>query len=60
MKYRADVKYRVDVFADNQYKSVCFETVSQAIEFAERVKPFGKVFLLEEVIDGKFDVVREI
>lgn len=54
------MKYRVDVFADNRHKSVCFETVSQAIEFAERVKPFGIVFLLEEVIDGKFDVVREI
>lgn len=54
------MKYRVDVFADNPYKSVCFETVSQAIEFAERVKPFGTVFLLVEVIDGKFDIVCEI
>lgn len=53
-------KYRVDVFADNLHKMAYFETEAEAIKYAERMSFYGITFLLEEVIDGKYDVIRQI
>ena len=53
-------KYRVDIFADNLYKTAYFETEAEAIKYAERMSFYGITFLLEEIIDEKYDVIRQI
>lgn len=52
-------EYRVDVFRDNKHKTTYFETEAEAIKYAERMSVYGIAFLLKEIIDGKYDVIRE-
>lgn len=53
--------YRVDSFAGNHHTKKYFYYVEEAEEYAKEEVEKGKiVFLLEYVIDGKYDVVREI
>lgn len=53
-------KYRVDVFTDNSLKIAYFENEAEAIKYAERMSVYGIAFLLEEIIDGKYDIIRQI
>ena len=53
--------YRVDSFAGNHHTKKYFYYVEEAEEYAKEEVEKGKiVFLLEYIIDGKYDVVREI
>ena len=53
--------YRVDSFAGNQHTEKYFYYVKEAEEYAKEEIDKGKiVFLLKYVIDGKYDVVKEI
>lgn len=53
--------FRIDSFSDKKHENFFFDSESEAVEFGEKQSKKGKVvFLLEHVIDGKYDVVREI
>lgn len=57
-------KYRVDIFDDSgQHHKVTFGDYDTARAHAEGVKkdmPSSKVFILENVVDLKYDVLEEI
>lgn len=53
--------YRVDSFAGNHHTKKYFYYVEEAEEYAKEEVEKGKiVFLLEYVVDRKYDVVREV
>ena len=55
------MKYRVDTFAGKEHKKNFFETKDDALVFGGKEVEKGKVvFLLENVIDDKYDVVKQI
>lgn len=53
-------EYRVDVFSDKQIMTKYFDTEAEAVKYGERQSYYGAAFLLKEVIDGKFDVLKEL
>lgn len=53
--------FRIDSFSDKKHNSFYFDDIVEAIKKGVQLNNNGKVvFLLEHVIDGKYDVVREI
>lgn len=53
--------FRLDSFSDKKHNSFFFNSESKAVEYGKELSNKGKVvFLLEYVIDGKYDVVKEI
>ena len=54
-------KYRVDTFSDAGHKIKIFESRKKAEKYAKAEKKSGKItFLLEEVIDGLFEILAEV
>lgn len=54
-------KYRIDSFSDKKHDNFYFDSENDAICIGKELSNRGRVvFLLEHVIDGKYDVVREI
>ena len=54
-------QYRVDTFFGKEHLKHFFENRDDALIFAGKEAEKGKiVFLLEHVIDGKYDVVKQI
>lgn len=54
-------KYRVDTFAGKEHKKTFFDTEHDALIFAgKEVEKGKKVFLLEHIIGGSYDVLEEI
>ena len=52
---------RIDSFSDKKHNSFYFDSESEAVTYGKELSNKGSVvFLLEHVIDGKYDVVREI
>ena len=53
--------FRIDSFSDKKHNSFYFDSKSEAVAYGKELNDNGKiVFLLEHVIDGKYDVVRKI
>lgn len=53
--------FRIDSFSDKKHNSFYFDDEDEAIAYGRELTSKGKItFLLEHVIDGKYDVVREI
>lgn len=53
-------EYRVDTFG-KEHKKTYFDSREEALIFAGKETEKGKnVFLLKHIIDGKYDVVKEI
>lgn len=54
-------KYRVDTFIGKEHRKTYFDSKEEALIFAGKEVARGKVvFLLKHIIDGKYDVVKEI
>lgn len=54
-------KYRVDTFTGKEHKKNYFDTKHDALIFAGKEVAKGKiVFLLKHIIDGKYNVMKEI
>ena len=54
-------EYRVDTFIGKSHKKNYFDGIEEALIFAGKETEKGKnVFLLKHIIDGKYDVVKEI
>lgn len=59
--YKKHEVYRVDSFSDKKHNSFYFDSESEAVAYGKELSNKGSVvFLLEHVIDGKYDVVSEI
>ena len=53
--------FRIDSFSDKKHNSSYFDSESEAVAYGKELSTNGKVvFLLEHLVDGKYDVVREI
>lgn len=52
------MKYRVDCFYSGKHDKEFFETETEARERAEQLKGKGHTFLLEERVDGFYDVLE--
>ena len=53
--------FRIDSFSDKKHNSFYFDSESEAVAYGKELSNKGKVvFLLEHLVDGKYDVVREI
>lgn len=52
------MKYRVDCFYSGKHDKEFFETETEARERAEQLKGKGRTFLLEERVDGFYDVLE--
>ena len=53
--------FRIDSFSDKKHNSSYFDSESEAVEYGKELSNKGSVvFLLEHVIDGKYDVVSEV
>lgn len=53
--------FRVDSFSDKKHNSSYFDSESEAVKCGKELSNKGSVvFLLEYIIDGKYDVVKEI
>lgn len=53
--------FRIDSFSDKKHNSFYFDSESEAVTYGKELSNNGKVvFLLGHLIDGKYDVVREI
>lgn len=53
--------FRIDSFSDKKHNSSYFDSESEAVAYGKELSNKGSVvFLLKHVIDGKYDVVREI
>lgn len=53
--------FRIDSFSDKKHNSSYFDSESEAVKYGKELSNKGSVvFLLEHVIDGKYDVVKEI
>ena len=55
---RKIMKYRVDCFYSGKHDKEFFETETEARERAEQLKGKGHTFLLEERVDGFYDVLE--
>lgn len=54
-------QYRVDTFAGKDLRETFFDSIDDALIFAGKEVAKGKiVFLLEHVIDGIYDIVKQI
>lgn len=54
-------EYRVDTFSGKEHKKIYFDSKEEALIFSGKEAEKGKiVFLLKHIIDGKYDVVKEI
>lgn len=54
-------KYRVDTFSKHEHEKHYFDSEKEAIEYGKKQAQNGKIaFLLEHVIDNKYDVVSKI
>ena len=55
------MKYRVDIFIGKDHQRNFFENRDDALIFAGKEVAKGKiVFLLEHIVDDKYDVVKQI
>lgn len=53
--------FRIDSFSDKKHNSFYFDSESEAVAYGKELSTKGKiVFLLEHLVDGKYDVVSEI
>lgn len=53
--------FRVDSFSDKKHNCFYFEDEDEAVAYGKELTSKGKIaFLLEHLIDGKYDVVKEI
>lgn len=53
--------FRIDSFSDKKHNSFYFDSESEAVKCGKELSNKGSVvFLLEHLVDGKYDVVREI
>lgn len=54
-------QFRIDSFSDKEHNRFYFNSESEAVKYGKELSNKGSVvFLLEHVIDGKYDVVKEI
>lgn len=54
-------EYRVDTFIGKSHKKTYFAGKDDALIFAGKESAKGKIaFLLKHVINGKYDVIKEI
>ena len=54
-------KYRIDSFSDKKHDSCYFDDEDEAVAYGRELTSKGKIaFLLEHLIDEKYDVVAEI
>lgn len=59
--YKKHEVYRVDSFSDKKHESFYFDSESEAVAYGKELSNKGSVvFLLEHLVDGKYDVVAEI
>lgn len=53
--------FRIDSFLDKKHNSSYFDSENEAVKYGKELSNKGSVvFLLEHVVDGKYDVVAEI
>lgn len=53
--------FRIDCFSDKRHNSFYFDSESEAVSYGKKLSNKGKiVFLLKHLIDGKYEVVKEI
>lgn len=53
--------FRIDSFSDKKHNGFYFDSESEAVEYGKELSNKGSVvFLLEHLVDGKYDVVAEI
>lgn len=58
---REHKQFRIDSFSDKKHNSFYFDSESEAVTYGKELTSKGKIaFLLEHLIDGKYDVVSEI
>lgn len=54
-------EFRIDSFSGKTDKKFYFDSESEAVLYGKKLSNNGKiVFLLKHLIDGKYDVVKEI
>ena len=54
-------QFRIDSFSDKKHNIFYFNSESEAVKYGKELSNKGNVvFLLEHVVDGKYDVVKEI
>ena len=50
-------KYRIDTFVDKNHIVKYFDTINEALD---NVPKYGVTFLLEHILNGKYDILEQI
>ena len=53
-------EFRIDSFQDKAHSTSYFDTKDEAVSYGKRLSKGNNVFLLQHILDGKYNIVAKI